>query len=105
MSQSPGEIGPSLGEFGPKRLAVCVKVYFKVGEFAEITEDAVRAGFRRPGLKLSTAKPHGFKNERVANTDGVSKFLKECWRRNTATQELAAALSYLTNPPSSKRRP
>ena len=59
---------------------ICVKVYFNPKNFPEIAKDAEKAGKRRGGLQLSTLKEHGFANERIANTDGISKFLKFCWQ-------------------------
>ena len=55
---------------------VVVKVYFNPKTFSEIAELSERAGFRRGGLVLYTQKKHGFSNEKIANTDGISKFLK-----------------------------
>jgi hypothetical protein len=56
------------------------KVYFNEKQFQAVALDAEKAGKRRGGLQLFTQKAHGFANERVANTDGISKFLKHCWK-------------------------
>ena len=63
----------------PSKKKIRVKVYLSAKDFAEIAKDAEKAGRRRGGLQLFTQKEHGFSNERVANTDGMSKFLKFCW--------------------------
>lgn len=57
---------------------ICVKVYLNDKSFAEIAEQAEKAGKRRGGLALFTQKPHGFAGEVVSNTDGISRFLKYC---------------------------
>jgi hypothetical protein len=62
---------------GKKKIRV--KVYFSPKDFAEVAKDAEKAGKRRGGLLLFTQKEHGFSNQKVANTDGLSKFLKFCW--------------------------
>jgi len=59
-----------------KKNLVCVKVYFDLAEFAEVAEEAQRAGIRARGLKLRVLKPHGFAGEDKANTKSISKFLK-----------------------------
>ena len=66
---------------------VCVKVYFDPGEFAEVVRDAEEAGIRRKGLKLRVQKPHGFAGEGIANTKGVSKFLKHTLQNWRDTKE------------------
>ena len=48
--------------------------------FPKVCKSAEDAGLRRKGLKLFTQKPHGFSNERLANTDRISKFLKFAWQ-------------------------
>lgn len=64
-----------------------VKVYLKDPELQAMADDAARAGFRREGLPIFVQKKHGFANEKVLNSDGISKFLKFCyqyWKRNEA---------------------
>lgn len=56
-----------------------VKVYLTDKLFAEIIEQAEKAGFRRKGLLAYTQKKHGFADEKVANTDGIAKFMKYCY--------------------------
>jgi len=63
-----------------KYSGVCVKNYFNKQDFAEVAQDAEKAGIRRVGLQLYTQKPHGLANEKLANTDSVAKFLKFCWK-------------------------
>lgn len=66
---------------------VTVKVYFNPKTFLEVAELAEKAGYRRRGLQLYTQKKHGFADEKVANTDGISKFLKSLivyWKKNEA---------------------
>lgn len=70
------------------------KVYFNEKSFALVAGDAEKAGKRRGGLQLFTQKEHGFAHERVANTDGVSKFLKftwQYWREHESDRLLQAA--------------
>jgi len=64
----------------PHEKKIRVKVYFNPKTFAEVAKDAEKAGKRRGGLQLFTQKEHGFGHERLSNTDGISKFLKFCWR-------------------------
>ena len=55
-----------------------VKVYYNESAFSEVAKSAEDAGFRRKGLNLFNQSAHGFKDERVANTDGIAKYLKAC---------------------------
>lgn len=64
----------------PLSKKIRVKVYFNPARFKDLADDATAAGFRRGGLRLFVQKPHGFSNEVNANTDGMSRFLKECWK-------------------------
>jgi len=59
---------------------IVVKVYFNLGNFTSIAKDAEKAGKRRGGLQLLTQAKNGFSDQKVANTDGISKFLKMCWQ-------------------------
>ena len=61
-----------------KRKDVCVKVYLNQAEFSEMAGQAEKVGKRRRGLILHTQKKNGFAGQTVANTDGLSKFLKYC---------------------------
>ncbi len=58
--------------------SVCIKVYLKPELFAEMVLEAEKAGIRRKGLLLYTQKPHGFMEDKLANTDGIAKYLKFC---------------------------
>jgi hypothetical protein len=58
---------------------ICVKVYFNPKSFQSVASDAEKVGKRRGGLQLFTQKSHGFANQLVSNTDGISKFLKHTW--------------------------
>lgn len=60
----------------PKGNSICVKVYFKPEAFAVMANLAEESGKRRKGLLLYTLKPNGFAGEKLANTDGIAKFLK-----------------------------
>jgi len=60
--------------------SVCVKIYLKPELFAEVAVQAEKALVRRKGLLLYTQKEHGFANEKLANTDGIAKFLKHTYR-------------------------
>lgn len=71
------ELG-GLQNTGKKKITV--KVYFNPKTFAEVAKDAEKTTKRRGGLLLFTQKEHGFGHEKVANTDGISKFLKFCWK-------------------------
>lgn len=59
---------------------ICVKVYFNSKTFPEVIKDAEQTGKRRRGLQNFTQKEHGFADEMVSNTDGISRFLKFCWQ-------------------------
>lgn len=61
-----------------KGKSVCVKVYLNQELFAEMAQEAEKAGKRRKGLLLFTQKEHGFSHEKVANTDGLAKYMKFC---------------------------
>jgi hypothetical protein len=61
-----------------RKSKIYVKVYFNEKDFTTIAEQSVKVGKRKGGLQLFTQKPHGFAHEKVANTKGISKFLKMC---------------------------
>ena len=65
---------------GRKKLGrqVLIKVWMNEILFAEAARNAERAGFRRGGTVLFTQKKNGLQDEKVANTNGVSKYLKHC---------------------------
>ena len=63
---------------GKKKIRV--KVYFNEKAFSEVIAEAEKANFRRRGLQIFTQKKNGLSGELVANTDGLSKFLKFCYR-------------------------
>jgi hypothetical protein len=57
-----------------------VSVYFNLAELESIASDAANAGFRRQGLPVLVKRPHGFIDEVNVNSDGISRFLKSCWK-------------------------
>ena len=62
-----------------KKKAIRVKTYFSKTDFAAVAKEAQEAGFRRAGLKLFTTTDNFKVREKlVANTDGISKYLKFC---------------------------
>lgn len=62
-----------------KEKPICVKTYWTEENFLEIIAAAEQAGIRRKGLSAFTQKKHGFKDERLANTDKIGAFLKHCY--------------------------
>jgi|SRR5208283_1867383 len=77
-----------------KRKDVCVKVYLNQAEFAEMAGQAEKVGKRRRGLILHTQKKNGFSGQTVANTDGLSRFLKYCaayWKEHESERMSRAA--------------
>ena len=60
--------------------SICVKIYLKPALFAEMAQQAEKADKRRKGLLLFTQKEHGFCHEKLANTDGIARFLKHTYR-------------------------
>ncbi len=68
------------GLLNGKKKQLRVKVYLNPALFAEVALQAEKTGFRRKGLPLFTQKPHGFVDEKVANTDGMAKFFKHCYK-------------------------
>lgn len=62
-----------------KEKPICVKTYWTEENFLEIIAAAEQAGIRRKGLPAFTQKKHGFKEERLANTDKIGAFLKFCY--------------------------
>lgn len=73
---------------------VTVKVYLNEKRFAEEVKRAEKAGKRRVGLLLFTQKSHGFEWEKLANTDGLSRYYKMCsdyWQEHEAERLQEAA--------------
>jgi hypothetical protein len=73
---------------------ITVKVYLNEKRFAEEVKRAEKSGKRRMGLLLYTQKSHGFEWEKLANTDGLSRYYKMCsdyWQEHEAErlQEMA----------------
>jgi len=71
-----------------------VAVYFNEAEISALADEASKLGYRRAGIPIKTHKPHGFADEWLANTDGISRLLKfyaQYWRENEATRFKAAA--------------
>jgi len=54
---------------------VCVRIYFKENEFIEIAELAKILKLRPVGLKAIKKRPHGWRQETVADTKGIAKAL------------------------------
>ena len=63
-----------------KGKSVCVKVYLNQELFLEIIKQAEKTGKRRMGLIPYTQKDHGFAHEKLANTDGIGRYLKHTHR-------------------------
>jgi len=75
-----------------------VKVYLNdARERDAVLKGAVEGGFRRGGLPEWTKKPHGWEGELVANTDGLSSYLKDCAAKVAAANELSRILKQLVN--------
>lgn len=77
-----------------KKKGICrVAVYFSKAELASVAADAEKANFRRVGIPISKQKEHGFGDEWLANTDGISRFLKYTLRywREHETERLQEA--------------
>lgn len=64
---------------------VRVNVTFTEQEATEMAEEATKAGCRSKSAKLINQKPHGFANEVIYNTKGISKFIRKflfpAWKR------------------------
>ena len=75
------------GTIKKKYKGVTVKVYLNEKRFVEEAKRAEKAGKRRVGLLLFTQKSHGFDWEKLANTDGLSRYYKMCsdyWQEHEA---------------------
>jgi len=70
----------------------CVRVNctFTEQEATDIAEEAQKAGCRSKSAKLVNQKPHGFANEVVYNTKGISKFIRKfllpAWKKAEITR-------------------
>ena len=72
---------------------ICVKVYLNPNNFPRYATGAELAGKRRGGLPLFTQVPHGFADEKLANTDGLGRFFKmaaDFWLEHRAELEVEA---------------
>lgn len=75
-----------------------IKVYFSdTDELQRWADRAADGGFRRGGLQILNKKPHGFASETVYNTDGISKYLKDCEEKVATANELSLVLRRLLN--------
>ena len=66
--------------------SICVKMYLKPDLFSLVAGNAERAGVRRKGLLLYTQKKNGLADEKLANTDGISRYYKLCAKYYEAHQ-------------------
>ena len=55
-----------------------VGVYLNETELTSMAAEAEKLKFRRVGIPIKKQKEHGFADEWLANTDGVSRYLKYC---------------------------
>jgi hypothetical protein len=73
-----------------------IKVYFRdTVELQTWADRSAAAGFRRGGLPIFTKKAHGFAGETVHNTDGISRYLKDCEEKVATANELSRVLRNL----------
>lgn len=98
MSENQGEIVPQEAEKGTKYRKILVKIYLSQEEFKTLCSEAHEAGFRHGGLQPFNKKAHGFGWELIANTKGLSKYLKWCRGQYLALSSLKGALQTLTKP-------
>jgi len=80
METKSVKIVPQNDAEGTKKIPlkkICVKIYLSEQEFLDWVGMAEECGKRQRGLKPFRKKPHGFQNERVANTKGLVKFVKD----------------------------
>jgi hypothetical protein len=63
-----------------KKNLFLVKVWLGKAEFTDMAQLAVKMGFRRVGLPITTQKANGFADEWQANTDGISKTYKKLYK-------------------------
>jgi len=98
MFENEGEIVPQLAEKGTKVRKILVKIYLSQEEFKTLCEEAHEAGFRHGGLQPFNKKAHGFGWELIANTKGLSKYIKYCRVQYLALSSLKGALQTLTKP-------
>ena len=57
-----------------------VSCYFNEQQIISMVEDSEKLKFRRVGIPIKKQKPNGFSGEWFANTDGISKLLKYCYK-------------------------
>ena len=57
-----------------------VAIYFNEADLTSIAKDAEKAGKRKVGIPIKKQKPHGMADEWLANTDGIGRFLKYCYK-------------------------
>ncbi len=88
------DLGPLEGGEGTKKYPlrkVCVKIYLNEKEFSEWIQQAENTGIRPRGLKPFRLRPHGFSHERIANTKGLVKFVKDVvlpfWKKGEAQRK------------------
>lgn len=93
--EKEAETAPQPVKKKPPRRKWRVKVYLSEAEVAEIARDAEAAGFRRGGLQAFTQTKHGFAWEKKLNSKGISRFLKDCWRKRKEIEDARAALKRL----------
>jgi len=75
-----------------------IKVYYSSTTELQLWADrAASAGFRRGGLPVLCKKPHGWAGDMVQNTDGISKYLKDCEEKVATANELSLVLKRLLN--------
>lgn len=70
---------PQLEQEGTKKVKIkkfCVKLYLNEKEFIDYIKLAEDCKIRPRGLKAFVLKENGFNGERVANTKGLTKFIK-----------------------------
>jgi len=102
MVTEPETVPKAQGEQSPRRQKAqrYIKVYFSSTEELQTWADrATSAGFRRGGLQILNKKPHGWEGETVFNTDGISKYLKDCEEKVATANELAVILRKLLDKP------
>ena len=93
--ENEGEIAPQQTAKKPPKRKWRVKVYFNESEIAEIARDTADAGFRHGGAIPFIQKKHGFGWEKKLNSKGISKFLKQCWRKHKEIEDARSALKRL----------
>jgi len=93
--KNEAEIAPQPIKKKPPKRKWRVKCYFNEAELAEIAKDAAEAGFRHGGANVFTQTKHGFAWEKKLNSKGISRFLKDCWKRRKEIDDARNALKRL----------